>query len=142
MGLKHKSRQSEKSVAVGTTIGVGICILMWILVSGVLAGMITNEYVAEDLLQWIVPCVQLIVSFAGSLFAGKITSGNKGVASAVCAAIYFAAMAGITILVFDGNFVGVLPTAASIALGCVLSILLNLKRSSRSVKGRRIKIGR
>lgn len=142
MGFKHKSKQINGSMTKGTTLGVGICVVLWFVTSAALASLVVNEHISEETLKWIVPCMQGVVSFIGSVIAGRIVVENKGLASVICTAVYFLVMMCVTMLFFDGRFSSIIWAIIAVAAGGALSILLNLKQKSHLVRWKRVKLSR
>lgn len=139
MVRSNKSRNNGRSSLFGTTIGTGICLLLWIACSAVAACLVSSEQFLESSMKWMIPSMQLVISFCGTYVAGKVSSEKKVIASLICAFAYIALLLISTVLLFDSELYGCALIVGTILGGTFLAILLNYYTSRRPAGRKHLK---
>ena len=137
MSHKIKSRKQNIATLGGVAVGVAVCLVAWFLLSAGTALLIINENISEASIHWLIPIMQLIISFAGAFIAGRIVGEKKAIASIACALGYLALLIAASLLVFDNRLFAVAPIIIAISVGVILSVVLNLFIEARPAQRKR-----
>ena len=117
VAVKYRSK-FKMSFMMGTTIGVVICLLLWVGVSAISTSLILNGALQTKSLQWIAPISQGVITFLGTLIAGRIIDDKKHISSLICGAIYLGITTCFALLFTEGLHHGYWIGMACIAIGC------------------------
>ena len=135
MAIRYNSKMKISSI-LGTTIGVAICLLLWIIISVILTSLVLNETILYQSLNWLLPFTQCAISFLGAYIAGAIVNERKSMSSMICGGIYLGAITCFTLLFSDGVYYGNLMGASGVAVGCIAAALVHLKKKKVSPRKR------
>lgn len=133
----NKTRKFGKSTMYGTGLGIGVCLIAWIVIAAGIAYLISNEYISDASTLWLIPAMQLVISFGGSYVAGKAVEEKKAMASVVCASVYLMLLAATTLLLFDSGLYKFAPVMIAVFAGAGLAILLNCYIATRPTHRKR-----
>lgn len=139
--------QTKRKINNGTMMGAVIVGLVFILIAataliGIIATLISGEYIAYDVLDYIAPIISFVAVLLGCYLTGRISPEKKALSCCVAAAVYFTIIAGVGILFFDGLGGRLIFGILACVLGCAVSILLTIKEKQGRRQSKRSKLHR
>ena len=138
MALKHKSK-SNVTLALGTTIGVVISILLWLITTAVLTSIVLNETIGIKNLNWMIPVTQGVNTFAGAYVSRVLVRDKKNLANAICGSVYLLFMICVA-LFFAGEFSKEFCfIVLCIVAGCVSPLLIHFDKNKSTHSRRKVK---
>lgn len=135
--MRTKYKHEKKTNAV-TAIGIGtvVSVMITVVLAMIAGSLILRETVAENADQFLIPVIHAISTYVGCFVSSRMTDEKNPAAIFGTAATYYVLLVGITILMFDSAFTGVLTGLLSVLVGAVVSFLLGVRKVGRSGRKR------
>ena len=96
-------------------------------VSMLLAVIVVNERVGENMIEYLTPIITLIASLAGCIVAGKQIKERLAIVITIIGVIYLLILMGMGILFFEGGFHNFWTSLLSIAVACAVSCAICIR---------------
>lgn len=122
----------------GVLIGITIALVLSLTSAALLAYLILSEKLPYSAMGYGSKLILALAALFGCKAAGAMCEGKSTVASAVAALGFFLSLLGIHWLFFDGQFAGILSTAAAIGAGGGIASIPTLKGKKSGGKRRKI----
>ncbi len=129
-----KKYQNRKFITMplATVIGTMISVLITIVGTVACTQLMNLSTVSEKGIVVLCPVIWFISSFVGCIVAARGIGKRVVLTIAISAVLYFAVLFSVSAIFLDGNYGAIGWGILSIALGAVLSIILNLRKNCRS----------
>ena len=138
MVVNKKVTGTASSMGGGLALGGVISLVITILGALLCAGLISGEKIAESSIGYCSMVIILLSSIFGSLVAVMKIKHRRVYVCVLSGVIYFGSLLAATALFFGGQYQGMGVTGLLIAGGCMVTVLLGLKkekgRTARKVK--------
>lgn len=133
-----KGRRNALSIPVGLALGIGISVVVTLALSAVVAKLVDSGKASEGAIGYFALGIVFTAVFAGSVVTAAKTDAPRFAVCGALAGVYLAIGLGLTALVFDGAYHGVIKTAAVIAVSGSAAALIGRKKG-RGAKRKRIR---
>lgn len=131
MTVNHKVTGKAVSVPRGLALGVGISLAFTLLLSGILAKMVSMEKVLWNQVGYGIMAILFVASVFGAWAACAAIKRQKLVVSLSTGVLYWLSLLAITALFFGGQYHGIGVTGLTIFGGCGTVFLIGLGKRSR-----------
>lgn len=103
-----KNRNTDRwSIIIKTSLGAGIAVIISMALCALLCTGIMSGTIKEDVARYLTCVIQVVAVMVGAVYAGKSSGKGYLIVCGISAAIYFAFLSIMTILLFDTRFDGV-----------------------------------
>ena len=136
----HLKRKGMAVTGLGKSVmtGTGVAVSVSLVISMVITTMLNCGKITDVGMGYGVMTMLLLASYSGGYTACKLRKEQRLSNSLLTGAMYFAILAAITVLLFDGKFRGAGESAVVIVCGCTLAAMWT-SRSIRNGKLRKFK---
>lgn len=137
---KYKGKTKRHTMLSGAAAGVLLSVLMSVLCAGGLASLAINGRIADSGIRFGVIFTQVLATMLGVVLASKLVEEKKALTGLVTCISYCAALIGITLLFFEGNFANLLTGILAVAISGAAAVLLcarGIRKNSVSASRRK-----
>ena len=134
MKTAKKVRGTAVSMPVGIAIGTCVSILITSVLAGVLTWLVLSGRTGDQLIGYISMGIILVASVSGSLLAAIKIKRRRMLVCCVTGAVYYASMLVSTAVFFGGNYRGIGVTGLLILVGSIISGMMDLTWSSGTMR--------
>lgn len=122
MAVKRKtqSRSMPQSIAMGACVGIIVCVVL----SGVLAALISSGNIREEGMPIGVMVVLFLSSCCGCILSAKLAKAQIAIQCAITAAVLIALQLGANIMLFNAEFSNWWSKILAVILGAVIGCVL------------------
>ena len=137
MEKKFRTKSKKRSIIFCSAIGLLAAMIVSVLLAAFAAILISNESLSESLIKTVGIVTMAISAFISVQIGGRMAVEKKVLAGACAAAGYYLALAALTILFFEGRFIGFGAGTIAFAVGCGTSVLVLVIPAGRGLKRRK-----
>ena len=139
MKNKRSATKSDRSLVFGITAGSVISVIAMIAGSVLLSTLLLNETLSLNSSKFAVNIVQFLAVSIGAISAMKLTGSQKKlIAAGMTVFILLFILVGGNILIYDGDFQGIVGGIIAALLGLCVSILSQLPSKSGGVRRKKL----
>lgn len=142
MTTQHKVTGRASSVPAGLAAGAMVSILVTAVICVISGWMIGSEMIEQNKIGYCSITALIASAILGSMVASKKVQRKRFLISMASGGIYYAILAAVTIIFFDGSFQGMGVTFLTIMIGVLASALFSNRGRSAGFSRRRKKIHR
>lgn len=127
--MKKKCDAKMKGFGISVLLGYCASCIVALFAMSAISAMILGGSIKEELLRICVPVVHFIALFSGGLVTGYMCKEKLLYSGVLLLALLYFICTAITILLFDGQFVGVVPNFFMGIIGVLCAMLIHFKWS-------------
>ena len=138
MTTQHKAHGRASSMPWGLAAGAAVSTVVTMMICMIGAWLIGAEIMSQQQIGYCSILALLMGAILGAITAWKKIQRQKLMVCLLSGGVYYAILAAITIVFFDGGFQGMGVTFVTVLIGCAAAVLLtNTEQKQKSIKKRK-----